>query len=108
MYADIKREGEAPTKEPWQDVLERAACLLQTEGWIQRQLKGVHGRCVMGAIAAASGDQMLSFFTTEAAVRLATHLDVFSLAAWNDAPWRTRAEVVAALNEAARGESRCS
>ncbi len=100
MFVEIKREGEAPVIEEWQQVLLDAAIVLEVYGWIQGELWREDGVCVMGAINQTTQAQWAK---QRALCALARSIgDAVSLATWNDERTRTKAECVAALREAAR------
>ena len=91
------------------DVLNGAADLILEDGWCQGQYRnGAGGRCLTRALADAL-DLPLNglaiwrnnplYLGAEAALRNVTGR--YLLTAWNDAPRRTQAEVVAALRAAA-------
>ena len=89
-------------------VLNRAADLIETEGWCQGKLtnpKRKHTQyCVMGAIGQACDDlELKSRLPSRRAIK--DYLAIESLVCWNDAPDRTQAEVVAALRAAAKEAS---
>jgi hypothetical protein len=85
------------------DVLLRAADLLEEFGWRQESYGSKEeGRmCAMGAIYEAAIDFKMDV-AYEAETCLARHVGWSHVASWNDAPERTKAEVVAALRLAAQ------
>jgi hypothetical protein len=108
MFVETKREGEVETREGWRRILTNAADLLEQRGWIQGQRQSSKGRCVLGAIGfhwteTTDADTCYAANKLLAQINLLTAEDLWSLAAWNDEPGRTKAEVVTALREAARG-----
>lgn len=86
------------------DVLEKAADLIERDGWCQGG-DGRDGkcRCMMVAIADASDSAPPPRLSLWQRTRDAIwgYLGVTSGAKWNDAPERTAAEVIAALRSAA-------
>lgn len=84
------------------DVLERAAELLERDGWCQRQLHHCDGsRCVRGAIIDAALE--VGEGSLPPSEWLRRHLGAKrSLPEWNDDPGRTADEVIAKLREAAK------
>ena len=90
------------------DVLNGAADLLLEDGWVQGDYRGPNGEhCMVDAIGAAirtSAPGRPPWFSPKyAEATLAVRVVVGSslLAAWQDQPGRTQAEVVAALRAAA-------
>jgi hypothetical protein len=56
MLYDPKWEVEAPVEiklEPWQEILLKAADLLERKGWCQNQFERLGSHCAVGAIGAA-------------------------------------------------------
>lgn len=92
----------APEGQNW--VLREAASVLRKRGWTQFGLREGRQCCAMGAILAvgAGSDE------TETAIRrLMRHVGGLgvptgSVTLWNDAPGRTRAQVIRGLLAAAR------
>lgn len=91
------------------EVLERAADLIEPEGrWVKGELAkynpdGFVCGCAMGAILDVPSDAIwdaLAFI--EAGLPQTRPGGLRPIAAWNDAPERTQAEVVAKLREAAQ------
>lgn len=86
------------------DVLNGAADLIERDGWVQGAYKQGSRRCARQALGDAAN---LSFPSAQWAAyhaagdTLAEGLEEQSVWAWNDAPGRTQAEVVAALQIAA-------
>ncbi|MDP9224133.1 MAG: hypothetical protein M3P18_09810 [Actinomycetota bacterium] len=89
------------------DVLDDAADLLERKGWIQEAEKSPEGFCSLGALI-----HTRSLVRWEAAARLAKnvtpgasiHLISRSITDWNDAPERTKQEVLDAFRAAAKRE----
>jgi hypothetical protein len=84
----------------------KAADLLESEGWIQGAFYKSTGRCINGALMSVMGmfepyaynnGKLTSY---RAAVTL-INLGERSVQSWNDAPGRTKEEVVARLRAAA-------
>jgi len=83
-------------------ILNDAADIIDRDGWVQGELSiPGQGRCTLDAIA-ASGDGFGDPAVYLAVAALNGYLGSIRLAAWNDAPGRTHAEVVSALRGAAR------
>lgn len=91
------------------DTLNRAADLIEKYGHIKGQLGNVKiGMCAHGALFAAAGGGE-NFY--EVNVALGKHLglrgigyrgvDYFDIPAWNNAPERTKEEVITAMRETA-------
>jgi hypothetical protein len=79
------------------DVLNQAADYLEQHGWIQGGLGTPDGpRCVAGAIGGLERGRFC-----EAWLAFTRYLKPEHPATWNDAPGRTKGEVVAALRAAA-------
>lgn len=97
------------------DVLNRAADLIERDGWCQRRYRGQDGEhCVSDALIRAAGmgepgdtGQQARVMTLycEASDALRAKVRRKNLPRWNDAPGRTQAEVVAALRAAAERAS---
>lgn len=88
------------------DVLLAAADVIECNGWCQDDAGRVGGpRCVLGALRQACLPELPGLAHAEAHGRLRTFVHAsgasFDLIAWNDAPGRTAAEVIAALRGAA-------
>jgi hypothetical protein len=98
MFVETKREGEVITREPWRQVLSEAAAILEIHGWIRGYLENGNGYCLIGALRVTHASDLDKH---EAAVRFAMRLNIRSLAGWNDAPKRTKGEVIAALRTVA-------
>lgn len=106
----VEREVvEAPAVVPvtTRDVLHRAADLLEEFGWCQYDVGGKdRGFCVMGAVMEANRDYGRDYFQDHAVLGNLVWGDLprdwggFPID-WNNAPGRTKAEVVARLREAA-------
>lgn len=86
--------------EPWQKMLLDAADCIEKHGWVQGQIGHPQvGFCLSGAIIEVSHDRDMQ----KAADAVKAHLrcppsDHFGpVVKWNDAPGRTKEEVVAAL-----------
>jgi hypothetical protein len=83
------------------DVLNGAADLIERDGWCQsRYLLETGERCADGAIAVA-GNGHHGGVRSVARLALRSAIGGESVVIWNDAPGRTKAEVVAALRAAA-------
>lgn len=102
---------EAPSVAPAvtrRDVLHRAADLLEEFGWWQFGYgsKQAGKFCALGAVDEALRDLGCEAMSSSfASMPLYESLNGGSVVDWNDAPYRTRAEVVARLREAAEAES---
>ena len=86
-------------------VLLAAARLIEQRGWTRDDYERDGRFCVMGAINHAvtgKADGTFSPLVNEARIRLSEHTSCGVLA-WNSAPGRTKAEVLAALRRAAKG-----
>lgn len=84
-------------------VLAEAADLCE-RGWIQGNFADGRGVCIAGGIFAATNRQWPTErykVYDEARLEMNRFLGVDCLSEWNDAPERTKAEVVAALRAAA-------
>lgn len=75
------------------NVFARAAEIIEKRGWCQGGI-GMHGKrvCAFWAIEFAGGATMAHIRKMNAATGM-------SIAAWNDAPGRTKEEVIAVLRE---------
>jgi len=83
------------------DVLNKAADLIERDGWTQGTYQLDGKRCVDGAISATSHDWSTWRNRKEARELLRDTIGAQILVDWNDAPGRTKTEVVAALRAAA-------
>lgn len=105
MLYNTEWEKPAVKLEPWQQHLLDAAEYIRIHGWCQGRPSDSMGRvCVMGALHATKLFGMHTY--AEAANRLAWHLrfpNYGYVAGWNDNPDRTKEEVIAAMEAAARG-----
>jgi hypothetical protein len=88
------------------DVLDDAADLLEREGWIQRDDKTEHGRCAVGALIEtesehrwAARDRLLLEIGRSCRTNPTRRLMI-----WNDAPGRTKQQVLDAFRAAAKQE----
>lgn len=82
------------------DGLNRAADLIERDGWVQRQFYDRGRRCLDGAIMAALASP--AFWRERRSAReLVEEAMGGDLYEFNDTPGRTQAEVVAALRAAA-------
>lgn len=101
MYVDENRQGEQsiPVQlEPWRQVLLNAANQLESKGWCQNMVRDKEGRmCAVGAIANQSA------LYGEAILVLQKFVGG-SVVSWNNAPTRTKEEVVTAMRTCARQE----
>lgn len=102
MLYDPKWEVPAKTKpaESWRQLLLDAATVLEEDGWTQRRVFDENGYCALGALYRANHCSIFGDDFDRAAVALRAHTDDV-ISAWNDAPERTKEEVVAALRKAA-------
>lgn len=70
--------------------------LLREKGWCQGVGTDAQGQmCIMGCLLKASGHDAIQ--AVKLANKLRSSLDHLSLVRWNDAPGRTKEEVIAAL-----------
>ena len=83
-------------------VLLRAAEKIEREGWIQDMYSNEHGLCLLGALGYPLHEGRDE--VEEARLRLAMTIRG-PLTRWNDAPGRTKEEVVAKLRSVALGGS---
>jgi len=89
------------------DVLDDAADLLEREGWIQGAATAPEGYCVEGAIEAVTGQSVAlvsprdDASDAESALRRIVGRRAYQ---WNDAPGRTKPEVLDAFRAAAKQE----
>jgi hypothetical protein len=105
MYVTDKSKGEQVVEvDEIGRVLLDAAEYIERHGWCQNQTWNEDGAvCAEGAILCAAGET----HGYKPAARLGAYLDLMEvneIADWNDAPSRTKSEVVAALREAAKLE----
>jgi hypothetical protein len=107
MFVETKPEGEAAIINRWRISFLKAADLIERQGWCQDRTHNASGEhCLLGAV-------WFSHYGKEPPGGIVRELDwheVFeilkphtapSIAGWNDAPERTKAEVIAALRAAA-------
>lgn len=100
--AEVKRLEE---QESIRTILRRAADLIEQRGWCQHRLQDSQGRlCFNGGIMAAIG--MTNFVNAKPLIGLPASEFAFERlggepAYWNNAPERTKEEVVAKLRELA-------
>jgi hypothetical protein len=92
------------------DVLDDAADLLEREGWIQHASYSLDGgACSVGAVAAVVSRKHLPVVMEDAATNavqdyLDYRYDDADIVAWNDAPGRTKQQVLDAFRAAAKQE----
>ena len=90
-------------------VLLAAARLIERRGWCQHALAKGPRRCVWGAIrqiATGYPNKNLNELAYRSRVVLCMAIQHDSATVWNDAPQRTKAEVLRALRAAAKGAPR--
>lgn len=88
------------------EVLDRAADVLEEDGWCQYSMHDELGRyCALGAIKAVTPDPDAFAERGYATRALRDYLSPtrpFQISKWNDNPDRTKEEVIDALQQAAR------
>ncbi len=106
MLYNKEWEKPAVKLEPWQEHLLAAAQYIRDHGWCQRaSYEWNNSACVMGALNSTKLPGMRNHGATATKFALFLGLPGNSfVAAWNDAPGRTKEEVIAALEAAAKGE----
>jgi hypothetical protein len=91
--------------EPWQEIILKSIELIETYGWVQKAFgsKDV-GFCIVGAVRAIrpSPSTVNRLGYTEAWTHLMYGFKDRDIATWNDAPGRTKEEVILKLKEIAR------
>lgn len=81
------------------DLLDDAADLIERRGWCQGRYQDTDGRlCSVGALAAANGDTLASYFPAV----LVLSRRVGDVVGWNDALGRTEQEVLDTFRAAAK------
>lgn len=84
-------------------LLLEAADRIEQHGWCQDTAMDYRGRmCVLGALSFAVDFSQAEY--AAAVGKILRQTDAFEIAGWNDAPGRTKDEVVAMLREAAIAE----
>lgn len=86
------------------EVLNKAADLIEVEGWWQDRPGGGVGKCASNAISTVAQREQVSILPAH--IAFAEHVGVGrplvrNIADWNDAPERTATEVIEALRAAA-------
>jgi hypothetical protein len=101
MYYDPQCKPEV-TLEPWQQVLLDAASLIEQKGWCQGSAMMDDASCAAWAItqAARNLSQYDYGLAEHVGNRLARIVGARSIPFWNDAPGRTKEEVIAAMRAA--------
>jgi hypothetical protein len=91
---------------PWQENLLKAAQYIREHGWCQHRMEDTDGRvCLVGAIKRTLGMSLDSLVFGIEFNKMDTFIGDKDLGGWNDNPSRTKEEVIAALEGAAkRGE----
>lgn len=103
------------------DVIDEAANLLETDGWIQGTFSNAQGRCAVGGIRTAAGLHLIKAYGITPFGGAPSHREAWLLAVreaqakvidlmgldlqvdtWNDTKGRTADEVIALLRDAAR------
>jgi hypothetical protein len=105
MLYDPKWEVSTETKplEPWQQLLLRAAEVIERDGWIQGHAFQHDGVCMVGAIARAGRGQQWPAGTQYQKMLTALFPSTGgNMVRWNDTPGRTKQQVIDALRKAAR------
>ena len=106
MHYDKRWDEKLPTApaEPWREILNRAADILEQDGWCQGTLHRDTASCAVGAMVLAARRSLNGPFQL-ATHQLERHLGrsghVISIPDWNNAPERTQAEVIATLRACA-------
>jgi hypothetical protein len=84
------------------EVLAKAADLIEARGWIQQEFETPHGVCALGAMQRITyGFEIRMECEDRARLALETEIGE-AITIWNDAPGRTKEEVVTALRNAKR------
>jgi hypothetical protein len=86
--------------EPWRQELLDAADYIETHGWCRGMARMGSAVCAIEALVQVASN----LDEPHAWMRLAEHLQVGSVADWNDRPGQTKANVVATMRAAARQE----
>ena len=91
--------------EPWRQLLLDAADLIERQGWWDGR-PGSDGEqrtlhCIETAISAIGSIHHIDLARSEASVNFSNYVSTPSIT-WNDAPGRTKEEVLTAMREAAR------
>ena len=85
--------------------LRAAKDLLVADGWVRGEPRNPNGRCIVGAMQDATGGPTTGrYFPMRTALFAHLPSRECHLAAWNDAPGRTFAEVLALLDKAIAAE----
>ena len=86
--------------EPWRQLLLDAADLIERQGWWNgKPGKSLSVHCIQTAISATA---LRGALGCEAAVNFLNYIGGHGIVSWNDAPGRTKEEVLAAMRGAAR------
>lgn len=85
------------------EVLDRAAHIIEQRGWIQGDSEDCNGVCLTHALLLATDASSLRYNIVRAPLNTALGLPHLgsSLMLWNDAPGRTKDEVIKALRDTA-------
>src|SRR5437879_1675262 len=97
--------------EPWQELMLKAAVLLEEKGWIQNIIRNKNGFCAAGALFYSSaeplklvGELLRKPIYTKAIEKLKEEVvkaGYDNVPDWNDARGRTKEQVIAKLREVA-------
>lgn len=98
MFVEHKEVGETKELDAASKTLLRAAELLERDGWCQGAYFDGNSACTIGALMDAAADIQ---DRNAAIYRLKDALDGWNIFNWNDAPGRTKEEVVAKLRAVA-------
>lgn len=81
------------------ETVDKAIEILETGGWCRWRLENSHGEhCMLGALIEAAPDQRLfGRICARLRERLGVQAPVSTIGTWNDKPYRTVKEVLAAL-----------
>lgn len=86
-----------------EEILARAADLLETRGWCQGTMRAPSGQlCVMGSIREASRFMSLFLAQRQATDALSREIQDSEPTNWNDQPDRTVEEVISSLRNSKR------
>jgi hypothetical protein len=109
MFVETKREGEiAVPVEPWRALLLRAADYMERHGHCKKVLRYEGAVCLRGALWFCDGDKWVNLarelLVTEAGRAVKEYLNLPEFhdeISWNNAPERTKQEVITAMRAAA-------
>ena len=99
LYDNKRWDKNIPVAHPVRDLLVAARAKV-SDGWCQRGFQKGDSYCALGAMYAVSHDMVVLNKAVYALARALGFSDPNGVVRWNDAPGRTKAEIVAGFDRA--------